>query len=63
MQPALGVIALLHRPTAPRFCNAKDVDQYYRDCDDGSRRWFLVPFASAAAAIGLLLLITVIVPV
>ena len=59
MQAALGVVALLQRPTAPRFGNAKEVDQYYQDCDDGSRRRFLLPFISTAAAIGLLLLIMV----
>ena len=63
MQAALGVIALLHRPIAPRFGNAKDVDQYYQDCDDCSRRQFLLPFVSTTAAIGLLLLITNTVPV
>ena len=63
MQAALGVVALLHRPTAPRFSSAKDVDQYYQDCDAASRRRFLLPFVSTAAAIGLLLLITDMAPV
>jgi len=63
MEAALGVVALLQWPTSPQFGNAKDVDQYYQDCDDASRQRFSLPFVSTAAAIGLLLLITNIVPV
>ena len=37
---ALAVVALLQKPTVPRFTNNDDVDRYYQAHDRNSRAWF-----------------------
>ena len=52
---ALATVALLHMTMAPRFPNAKAVDQYYQTHDPGNPRVIL--FGSMAALVGLILLV------
>jgi hypothetical protein len=57
---ALAAVALLHMSTAPRFSNAKAVDQYYQAHDYGSPRLFL--FGSIAAVIGVIFVAVILAP-
>ena len=60
MEAALGVVALLQWPSAPRFGNAKDVDRYYQALDPGNPRVML--FGSMAGVVGLILLVVDLAP-
>jgi hypothetical protein len=57
---ALATVALLHMPTAPRFANAKAVDQHYQAHDPGVPR--VVLFGSMAAVIGLIFCVVILAP-
>ena len=53
---ALAVVALLQKPTAPRFANNDGVDRYYQAHDRKSPRLVLIQFFSMVAVFGLVLL-------
>jgi hypothetical protein len=57
---ALATVVLLQMATAPRFANAKAVDQYYQDHDPGNPR--TVMFGSMAAVIGVIFLVAILAP-
>jgi hypothetical protein len=58
---ALATVALLRMTTAPRFRNAKAVDEYYKAHDPGSPR--IVLFGSMAAVIGIVFVVVILAPV
>jgi len=57
---ALATVALLQMATAPRFANAKAVDQYYQAHDPGNPRVIL--FGSIAAVIGVIFVVLIPLP-
>jgi hypothetical protein len=57
---ALATVALLRMTTAPRFPNAKAVDQYYQAHDPGNPR--VVFFSSMAAVIGIIFAVVILTP-
>ena len=54
---ALAVVALLQKPTGPRFANADAVDRYYQAYDPGNQRSLSLRLVSIRGMIGLLLLV------